>query len=385
MRIQAINEKILSLNYGDLRSKINTVDPQESFNGGAHVLVTGYLSGKGNTFRNFCQTFFLIPQYYDYFVLNDIFLYMGIFNVNPAVVSDVLRPITPEPTYGGEASTLYEIVDVPIVEEEIPKEEIRVAEFLMKYGKIFQMVVESSPQIEEVQKKSYASIATHLKESTANFSLPPHDPQKAPPKITEQVNTHLPPPTDAPFLVLLQLILGIIKMGTLGEGSNLGGVLDSEMRERQDAELVAESGRSDGYQKADNINGNVDRMSGRAGGMVSGAAKTVAPWVEIFDLDPSEAKRAMQDMIDAEYTKPVQPNLSSGERRTGTTKDRSVDFTSTSTDPSLPVEKTTTPLLAIIDGRVGHSDVHIEDDDFADTPSKWHNPTFHSNSPIGKG
>ncbi|XP_022881483.1 uncharacterized protein LOC111398683 [Olea europaea var. sylvestris] len=260
--LQAINEKILSLNYGHLRPKINTLDAQESFNGGVHVLVTGYLSGKGNTFRNFCQTFFPIPQYNGYFVLNNIFLYMGIFNVNPAVVSNVLRPITPElspaplqeihaslrsssstdEAYGGEASTLYEIVDVPIVEEEIPKEEIRVAEFLMKYGKIFQMVVESSPQIEEVQKKSYASIATHLKESTANFSLPPHDPQKAPPKITEQVNTHLPPPTDAPFLVLLQLILGIIKMlqGTLGEGSNLGGVLDSEMRQRQDAELVAE-------------------------------------------------------------------------------------------------------------------------------------------------
>lgn len=60
--MQAINDKILSLNYGDLRAEIKSVDAQESFNGGVHVLVTGYLTGKDNLVRNFCQTFFLAPQ-----------------------------------------------------------------------------------------------------------------------------------------------------------------------------------------------------------------------------------------------------------------------------------------------------------------------------------
>ncbi|CAI9761309.1 unnamed protein product [Fraxinus pennsylvanica] len=189
--MQGINEKILSLNYGDLRSKIKSMDAQESSDGGVHVLVTGYLSGKGNTVRNFSQTFFLAPQENGYFVLNDIFRYMENFTVNLAVVSDVLRPITPEPSpapleihvsqqsssstdeaYGGEVQTLHEIVDASIVEEEIAEEEIPVAEV-----------------IDEVM---------HLKESTANFSQPPQA-QKASPKITEQVNPPLPPPTDASF------------------------------------------------------------------------------------------------------------------------------------------------------------------------------------------
>ncbi|CAA2971704.1 Hypothetical predicted protein [Olea europaea subsp. europaea] len=107
--------------------------------------------------------------------------------------------------------------------------------------------------------------------------------------------------------------------------------------------------------------------------------------VEICDLDPSESESAMQYMIGAEYTKHVQLDLSRGERRTSTSKERSVHDASTSEEPSLPIAKTTTPLLAITDCRIGHSDVQIDDDDFVDTPPRWHSPTFHSNSPIRKG
>ncbi|CAA3026728.1 Hypothetical predicted protein [Olea europaea subsp. europaea] len=107
--------------------------------------------------------------------------------------------------------------------------------------------------------------------------------------------------------------------------------------------------------------------------------------VEICDLDLSKSESAMQYMIGAEYTKHVQPDLSRGERRVGTSKERSVHGVSTSEEPSLPIAKTTTPLLAITDDRVGHSDVQIDDDDFVDTAPRWYSPTFHSNSPIEKG
>ncbi|KAK8943492.1 hypothetical protein KSP40_PGU001492 [Platanthera guangdongensis] len=74
--LQAINEKILSMDYTDYRAQIKTVDAQKSLNGGVLVLVTGYLFGKDNVKRDFAQTFFLATQVKGYYVLNDIFRYV---------------------------------------------------------------------------------------------------------------------------------------------------------------------------------------------------------------------------------------------------------------------------------------------------------------------
>lgn len=97
---QAINEKILSLNCGEFRAEIVTVDAQESLNGGVLVLVTGYLTGKDNLGRKFTQSFFLAPQEKGYFVLNDVFRYVEDTNtihqnVNQAVVNTVVDPVNP--------------------------------------------------------------------------------------------------------------------------------------------------------------------------------------------------------------------------------------------------------------------------------------------------
>lgn len=97
--VQAINEKILSLNYGDLIAEIKSVDAQESFGGGVLVLVTGYLTGKDNRSRDFTQSFFLAPQDKGYFVLNDLFRYIEDVKYqdgNPGLVSEVEAPLTPE-------------------------------------------------------------------------------------------------------------------------------------------------------------------------------------------------------------------------------------------------------------------------------------------------
>lgn len=74
--MQAIDEKIQSLDYRGFSAKIITVDAQDSFNGGVTVLVTGYLTGRDNVKRKFTQSFFLAPQDKGYFVLNDIFRYV---------------------------------------------------------------------------------------------------------------------------------------------------------------------------------------------------------------------------------------------------------------------------------------------------------------------
>ncbi|KAG8387267.1 hypothetical protein BUALT_Bualt02G0003600 [Buddleja alternifolia] len=162
--MQAINEKIVSLNYGDFRAEIKSVDTQESFSGGFHVLVTGYLTGKENTVRNFAQSFFLAPQDRGYFVLNDMFRYL---NVNPALVNDVVAPITAEPipapvqenhvseqstpsaeeAVAGEVYNPSENGDVPIVEEEVP-----IAEVVDEVQDDEQIVVESNVKIEEVPR-----------------------------------------------------------------------------------------------------------------------------------------------------------------------------------------------------------------------------------------
>ncbi|KAL3828921.1 hypothetical protein ACJIZ3_017723 [Penstemon smallii] len=212
--MQAINEKIVSLNYADFRAEIKSVDAQESFNGGVHVLVTGYLTGKDDTVRNFAQTFFLAPQDKGYFVLNDLFRYVDSVNVNPALVSIVV-PVTPEsipappvpenhvseqstPTteeaIAGEVYNPPENEDVPIIEEEVP-----VAEVVDEVEDVKQIVVESSAKTEEVPRKSYASIVRHLKESAASFSPPPAVARKAPPKKIEQVAQAFVPQTEGPI------------------------------------------------------------------------------------------------------------------------------------------------------------------------------------------
>ncbi|KAK1578324.1 hypothetical protein Q3G72_029359 [Acer saccharum] len=99
--MQAINDKILSLDYGefsaDIITDITTVDAQESYNGGVLVLVAGYLTGKDNVRRKFTQSFFLAPQETGYFVLNDVFRYVDDANRgNQTSINNVEAPITPD-------------------------------------------------------------------------------------------------------------------------------------------------------------------------------------------------------------------------------------------------------------------------------------------------
>ncbi|XP_058193080.1 nuclear transport factor 2 [Rhododendron vialii] len=75
--MQAINEKILSMEYRNYKAEIKTADAQDSYKEGVIVLVTGCLTGKEDSVRKkFTQTFFLAPQENGYYVLNDVFRYV---------------------------------------------------------------------------------------------------------------------------------------------------------------------------------------------------------------------------------------------------------------------------------------------------------------------
>lgn len=73
--MESINEKILATDI--TKAEIRTVDSQESLGGGVTVLVTGHLTGGDGVRREFLQSFFLAPQEKGYFVLNDMFRYVG--------------------------------------------------------------------------------------------------------------------------------------------------------------------------------------------------------------------------------------------------------------------------------------------------------------------
>lgn len=112
--MQAINEKILSLGYGEFRAEIITVDSQESYNGGVLVLVTGYLTRNDNIRRKFTQTFFLAPQDKGYFVLNDVFRYVDDAkhqNGNLDVANGVEAPVTPNQG-NGRANCILNILSL---------------------------------------------------------------------------------------------------------------------------------------------------------------------------------------------------------------------------------------------------------------------------------
>ncbi|MFS7930197.1 putative Ras GTPase-activating protein-binding protein [Helianthus anomalus] len=210
--MDAINAKILSLNYGDFKAEIKSVDAQESLNGGVSVLVTGYMTGMDNIQQQFTQSFFLAPQDKGYFVLNDMFRYMNIDNHHEddhAPTEDVVASATPEQVpevvpvpennipeqaavlteeSEAEPAVLVENGEVPAVEED------PVPEVVDEVQDSSQLAVESHTKVEEMPKKSYASIVMDMKQNGVPFSSPAPAPRKPQPRKQEQ-HLNIAPPT----------------------------------------------------------------------------------------------------------------------------------------------------------------------------------------------
>ncbi|KAM0026713.1 putative Ras GTPase-activating protein-binding protein [Helianthus debilis subsp. tardiflorus] len=207
--MDAINDKILSLNYGDFRAEIRTVDAQESMNGGVSVLVTGYLTGKDDIPHNFTQSFFLAPQDKGYFVLNDMFRYVENANhhgEDHASDEDVLASVTPEQvpeivpvpenniseqaSVSAEESHAEKVVPVENGDVPIEKEEEPVLKVVDEVQDSSLVEAESQTKIEKAPKKSYASIVMDMKQNGVSFSSPAPAPRKPQPKKQEQPPLH---------------------------------------------------------------------------------------------------------------------------------------------------------------------------------------------------
>ena len=76
--LQAINEKIMSMDFRNCLTEIETADAQLSHKDGVLIVVTGSLTSEEGVFRRFTQSFFLAPQESGgYFVLTDIFRFIS--------------------------------------------------------------------------------------------------------------------------------------------------------------------------------------------------------------------------------------------------------------------------------------------------------------------
>ncbi|XP_042377504.1 nuclear transport factor 2-like [Zingiber officinale] len=76
--LQAIDEKIMSLDFRNCFTEIETVDSQISYQSGLLIVVTGSFTGQDSIRKKFAQSFFLAPQEIGgYFVLNDVFRFLN--------------------------------------------------------------------------------------------------------------------------------------------------------------------------------------------------------------------------------------------------------------------------------------------------------------------
>lgn len=216
--MQAINEKILSMDYGGLVAEIKTVDAQESLDGGVLVLVTGCLTGKDNIRTNFTQSFFLATQDKGYYVLNDIFRYVEGAD-EPQGTSRLVNgtgvPLVPQQ----ESPPPQEIersVSQPQEEEEVNEEEVynpsgnedgSVVEEEAPVDEVIDEIPNSSQEVladsnssmvqEEAPKKSYASIVKVMKENAAP-SVPASSPARPNPANPDRQAATASTPAAAP-------------------------------------------------------------------------------------------------------------------------------------------------------------------------------------------
>ncbi|KAL2499866.1 Nuclear transport factor 2 (NTF2) family protein with RNA binding (RRM-RBD-RNP motif) domain [Abeliophyllum distichum] len=222
--MQGINDKICSLDYKNYKAEIKTADAQDSYHNGVIVLVTGYLTGKDNLRKKFTQTFFLAPQDKGYYVLNDVFRYVGesesdgtageIIGVDNTSPSNSLTP-DPEPAQVLDPPSLNQATlhteDVEIVEEKADdqvNDEMQVtndvdipvvgeSQLDENHITTVEESATSSSQ-EDAPKKSYASILSSQSKKGPTKVYVPANTLRLAPTLTEKQSINSAAPASGP-------------------------------------------------------------------------------------------------------------------------------------------------------------------------------------------
>ncbi|PHU02289.1 hypothetical protein BC332_27540 [Capsicum chinense] len=154
-----INEFIISSHFKDKKVEVINIDSQSSTGGGVLVLVTACLIEQDNLRKNFSQTFFLAPQENGYYVLNDIFRFVGVVESSTLVDEKVDENalVSPLATESKVEDTIKEVFDNS--ETKVTKDDQVVQKPSLTSNEKEKFVAEMDPVVQnEAPKLSYASI-----------------------------------------------------------------------------------------------------------------------------------------------------------------------------------------------------------------------------------
>ncbi|KAL6853914.1 hypothetical protein ACP4OV_019943 [Aristida adscensionis] len=180
-----INEKIMSMDFRNYLTEIETADAQLSHKDGVLIVVTGSLTSAEGVCRRFTQSFFLAPQESGgYFVLNDVFTFIS--ERPPAAINHV--PQENEDSQNAKPASETALSEPTPVDDNLISDHVtvenRVADGQVGNSTVNGTIVENSvsvtPPVQvatedakkaaaaatqaDVPKKSYASIVKVMKE-----------------------------------------------------------------------------------------------------------------------------------------------------------------------------------------------------------------------------
>ncbi|KAM3203410.1 nuclear transport factor 2-like [Capsicum annuum] len=156
---EEINEFIISSHFKDKKVEVINIDSQSSTGGGVLVLVTACLIEQDNLRKNFSQTFFLAPQENGYYVLNDIFRFVGVVESSALVDEKVDENalVAPLATESKVEDTIKEVFDNS--ETKVMKDDQVVQKPSLTSNEKEKFVAEMALVVQnEAPKLSYASI-----------------------------------------------------------------------------------------------------------------------------------------------------------------------------------------------------------------------------------
>ncbi|XP_062208130.1 nuclear transport factor 2-like [Phragmites australis] len=185
-----INEKIMSMDFRNCLTEIETADAQLSHKDGVLIVVTGSLTSYEGICRRFTQSFFLAPQESGgYFILNDVFRFIA--ERLPAEINNVVTQENEDSQNAKSASeTETTPVDKSLISDHVEVENsvtegqvinpavngttvennvtvkppVQVAKEDAQKALVATAPLPSAPTKTDVTKKSYASIVKVMKE-----------------------------------------------------------------------------------------------------------------------------------------------------------------------------------------------------------------------------